>query len=128
VFDEDSTWNRLFSPTLEEFIIEKTSGSNLTREEVEALNMYLYKQHSILPNQYHHFYEHGETLIYPEHLADLITIDNMYHKRVEKEQHKEKGKQDAKHNNPLKQGFGSAANSGSLGSNFYGRKYVYRNK
>jgi hypothetical protein len=125
LFDENSTWNRLFSPTLEDFIVEKTSGKDLTIEEVEALNMYLYKQHGIMPNMYHYFYDHGETLIYPEHIADLITIDQMYHNRMEKERNKEKAKQEAKNNNPLKKGFANNT-SGSLGSNFYGQKYVYR--
>lgn len=107
--------------------MEKTSGKNLTVEEIEALNMWINKQHGIMPNQYHHFYENGDTLIYPEHLQDLLKIDQMYSNRLDKERHKQEAKNPK--NNPLKQqhnasGLGNSSNSG--GSNFYNRKYVYR--
>ena len=95
-----------------------TSGQNLTPEEIEAFNMWLNKQHKILPTQYHHFYDQGDTLIYPEHIADLLTIDRMYQNRLKKDHDKEKAKNDAKNNNPLK--------NNNQGSNFYGKKFVYK--
>lgn len=128
MFDENSSWNRLFSPSLEEYIVQKTSGKDLTSEEVEVLNMWIFKQQGILPYQYHHFYENGDTMIYPEHLHDLATIEQMYNNRLAKERHEEEGKRAAKSpdTNPLKKGFSNT--SGSLGSNFYGKKFVYRNQ
>lgn len=83
--------------------------------------MWVNKQHGIFPNQYHHFYDQGDTLIYPEHIADLLTIDKMYSIKIEKEQQKKeakKGVKDLKNNK----------NSGGIGSNFYGQKFVYKNK
>lgn len=79
--------------------------------------MWIYKQHGVLPNQYHHFYNQGETIIYPEHLQDLLTVDKMWNNKIKKEEHKEKAKQQLKQdNNPLKNN-----------SNFYNKKYVYNN-
>lgn len=63
--------------------------------------MWVNKQHGIMPNQYHHFYENGDTMIYPEHIQDLIVIDRMYTNKLEKERKKQEGKNSA--NNPLKQ-------------------------
>lgn len=77
--------------------------------------MWINKQHGILPNQYHHFYDQGDTLIYPEHIADLLTVDKMYNIRLEKEHEKEESKKQTSNNN-------------NKGSDFYGRKFVYNNK
>lgn len=99
-------------------------------EEIEAWDMWIYKQHGILPIQYHHFYNQGETILYPEHLQDLLTIDKMWNNRLQKERHKEQSKQQLKqNNNPLNnnnnriRGIGEA---GGLNSNFYGKKFVYK--
>ena len=32
--------------------------------------MCFYKQHGIMPNQYHYFYDQGDTIIYYEHITD----------------------------------------------------------
>ena len=73
-----------------------------------------------MPNQYHYFYEQGDTLIYPEHIADLLTIDKMFKIRLEKEQQKKEAKKGLEGDKSKK--------SGNIGSNFYGQKFVYRNK
>jgi hypothetical protein len=68
--------------------VYNTSGKDLIQSEIDALNMWVNKQHGIMPNQYHHFYDQGDTLIYPEHIADLLTIDKMYSIKIENEQKK----------------------------------------
>lgn len=75
-----------------------------------------------MPNQYHHFYDQGDTLIYPEHIADLLTIDKMYNIRIEKEHQKKEAKKGVKDLNNNK-----SSNKGSGPSNFYGQKFMYRN-
>lgn len=122
MFDENGTWYCLFSPTLEEYIVYKTSGKDLTIEEIEALDMWVYKQHGIMPNQYHHFYDDGNTLIYPEHIHDLITIDQMYVNRLEKERREKESKTQNKtggKNNTI-------GTNGNPASQFYGRQFVYK--
>lgn len=87
-------------------------------EVIEAWNMWIYKSHGIMPNQYHYAYEQGDTLIYPEHIQDLMTIDKIWANKLSKEQHRQKAK--APKNNPL------AKQKGGLGS-FYGQTYKYNN-
>lgn len=90
-------------------------ASKLTPEEIDAWNMWVNKQHGIMPNQYHWTYDEGSTLIYPEHIQDLLTIDKMWNNKLKKEQQKaeSKAKHDAK--NPLKQ----------QKSGFYNQTYRY---
>ena len=90
-------------------------------EEVEAWNMWIYKTHGILPTQYHHFYEQNETLLYPEHIQDLLVIDTIWNNKMKMLQHKAEAKQRAKSHNPLSKG-----NTGGLGG-FYGQTYKYDN-
>jgi hypothetical protein len=87
----------------------------LTIDEVEAWNMWYNKQHGIMPNQYHHFYDQGDTLIYPEHIADLLTIDKMWDNKITNERKKAEAAQKAKEKNPFKKGEG-----------FYGQTYKYK--
>jgi hypothetical protein len=91
-----------YSPELEEWLMYESSKIllKLTPEVIDAWNMWMNKQHGIMPNQYHHFYDQGDTLIYPEHIADLITIDNIWNNKMKKEQQKAEAKQNK--NNPLK--------------------------
>jgi hypothetical protein len=107
--------------------VNNTSGQELTKDEIEAFNMWINKQHGILPNQYHYFYEQGDTLIYPEHVADLITIDKMYQNRLKKEHQREEAKRAVKHNNPLKSNSSLGNQQQQPGANFYGTKFVYQN-
>lgn len=94
-------------------------GAKLTVEEIEALNMWVNKQHGILPNQYHYAYEQGDTLIYPEHIADLLTIDKMMTNKINNDRKKEEATQKHKQKNPLgiKQG----------GGGFYGQTFKFNN-
>ena len=85
-------------------------------EVIEAWNMWIYKTHGIMPNQYHYAYEQGDTLLFPEHIQDLMVIDKIWTNKLKNEQHKKQSK--APKNNPLakqKQGLG----------NFYGQTYKY---
>jgi hypothetical protein len=112
-----------FSPELEEWLMyeSKTALLKVEPEVIEAWNMFIYKQHGVMPNQWHHFYEQGDSIIYPEHIADLITVDNMWNKKLQKEREKEEQKQNNK--NPLKN------NKGGLGagSGFYGQTMRFNN-
>lgn len=93
-----------------------SKAKQLTSEEIEAWNMWVYRQHGIMPNQYHHFYGQNETLLYEEHIQDLLTIDKMWNNKLEYERKKQESAQKAKERNPLK-------NKG--GSGFYGQTYKY---
>lgn len=123
-----SSWYRLFSPTLEdaimysskEGIIPKSLATKLTDEEIEALSMWTYKQHGILPHQYHHSYENGDTIIYPEHIRDLVVIDKMMSNKLIKEQREEQEKQKQKQKH--KKSLGSVGGSG-----FYGHTFRFNN-
>lgn len=92
-------------------------GAKLTIAEIEALNMWVTKQHGILPNQYHYSYEQGDTLIYPEHIADLLTIDKMMTNKINNDKQKQEATQKNKQKNPLgiKQG----------GEGFYGQTFKF---
>ena len=117
---ESSTWCRLFSPTLEDWILSDPPSKALEKkilpQEIEAWNMWIYKTHGIMPNQYHHFYEQGETMLYQEHIQDLMVIDTIWANKMKMMNNKAKSKQHAK-NNPL------TKNTGGLG--FYGQTYRY---
>jgi hypothetical protein len=95
----------------------KALAEKLTKEEIEAWNMWVYKTHNILPTQYHHFYNQGETLIYPEHIQDLLVIDQMWGNKIKRQQNKERAKMQGK-NNPL------TKNNKGLGG-FYGNTFKY---
>jgi hypothetical protein len=82
--------------------------------------MWVYKTHNIFPNQYHHFYEQGETLIYQEHIQDLLVIDQMWANKIKIQQNKEKAKIQNKNHHLTK-------NNKGLGG-FYGQTYRYDNK
>jgi hypothetical protein len=88
--------------------------------------MWVNKQHGILPNQYHHFYDQGDTLIYPEHIEDLITIDKMYQNRLKREQQKTEAKHAAKKLQQHQQQGQQQQQQGS--PNFYGQKFRYSDK
>ena len=91
-----------------------SKAKELTQEEIEAWNMWIYKQHGVLPNQYHHFYEQGDTIIFQEHLQDLVTIDKMWTNKLTYERKKQESAQKAKEKNPFNKGKG-----------FYGQTYNY---
>lgn len=84
--------------------------------------MWYNKQHGIMPNQYHYFYEQGDTMIYPEHIHDLITIDTMWNSRLKRDQNKSEAKAKNELNNPLKQ-----KQQQQMGG-FYNKTYKYNNK
>lgn len=93
-----------YSPELEEWIMHESSKSllKLTPEVIEVWNMWINKQYNIMPNQYHYFYDQGDTIIYPEHIADLITLDKIWNNKMKEEQHKAEAKQQKNNkNNPL---------------------------
>lgn len=73
-----------------------------------------------MPNQYHWTYDQGDTLLFPEHIQDLLVIDRMWSNKMKKEQQKAEAK--AKHagaNNPLKN------QKGGTGG-FYNQTYKYK--
>ena len=96
-----------------------SKAKELTIEEIEAWTMWVYKQHGIMPNQYHHFYEQNDTLLYQEHIEDLLVIDKMVNNKLTYEKKKQEAAQKAKERNPLK---------GGQGGGFYGQTYKYNNK
>lgn len=126
-----STWYRLFSSTLEdaimysskEGIIPKSLVTKLTDEEIDALVMWTNKQHGILPTQYHHTYENGDTIIYPEHVRDLVVLDKIMTNKLVKEQKEEQERQKQKQKNPLGSGGGGKIG----GSGFYGHTFRFNN-
>lgn len=73
-----------------------------------------------MPNQYHWTYDQGDTLLFPEHIQDLLVIDRMWNNKLKKEQQKAEAK--AKHatNNPLKN-----QQQHSKGG-FYNQTYKYK--
>ena len=103
-----------FSQSLEDWIVYEGKPDKLTLDEIEAWLMFQNKQMGIMPTQYHHFYEQGDTIIYQEHIRDLQTIDKMWQSRLDREQSKQDGKDQS--NNPLKQ---------KKDNSFYGRKFKY---
>ena len=111
-----------YAPELEEWIIYESSKAllSVSVEVIEAWNMWVNKQYGIMPNQYHYFYEQGDTLIYPEHIADLITIDKMWNEKLKKDRQKEEQKQKGIGNNPLKN-----KNQGGF-SGFYGQTQRFK--
>jgi len=137
MFDKGSARHRLFSPSLENAVmgssskdgsIPKSLADKLTPEESEALMMYNYKQHGILPNQYHYSYNDGDTIIFPEHVRDLVIIDKMMSNKIRKEQEKEEAKHNKNKNNPLKgdRGLGAgAAGNSNKGAGFYGHTFRF---
>ena len=132
MFIEGSPRNRLFSSTLEDCImysskdgiIPKSIATKLTDEEIEALSMWTYKQHGILPNQYHYSYENGDTIIYPEHVRDLVVLDKIMTNKLVKEQKEEQERQRQKQKNPLGAGIGGGKIGGS---GFYGHTFRFNN-
>lgn len=90
-----------YSPELEDWLMYESSKSllKLTPEVIDAWIMWTNKQYGIMPNQYHYYYNQGDTLIYPEHIADLITIDKIWNNKIKKEQQKEEAKQQNKNKN-----------------------------
>jgi hypothetical protein len=92
-----------------------SKAKELTAEEIEAWNMWIYKQHGIMPNQYHYFYDQNETLLYQEHIEDLLTIDKMWINKQEYQRKKAEAAQKAKEKNPFNKGKG-----------FYGQTYKYK--
>lgn len=103
-----------FSPKLEEWIIYGGKNPIITKEEIEAWTMFVNKQNGILPTQYHHFYEQGDTIIYNEHVEDLAVVAKMWDNKLKREQKEEEAKQ----NNPFK--------SGKAKAPFAGGKFHYK--
>lgn len=98
-------------------------ASKLTAEEIDAWNMWVNKQHGIMPNQYHWTYEEGSTMIYPEHIQDLLTIDKIWGNKIKYEQKKAEEKAKNKMNNPLSK---QQQGAGGIGGGFYGKTYRYK--
>lgn len=94
----------------------------LNADEIAAWNMWIYKTHGILPTQYHEFYEQGDTILYIEHIQDLLTIDKMWANKLEMQRKKEEAKQKHKENNPLKGG----QHKQQGGGGFYGQTFRYK--
>ena len=84
------------------------------------------RQSDIFPNQYHYFYEQGDTLLYQEHIEDLYTISKMFENRRKYREGKQKQEQEAK---ALQQKMNAGQNTTSRNkggaSQFYGKKYSY---
>lgn len=97
-------------------------AEKLTFEEIEALEMWSNKQHGIMPNQYHHTYEQGDTLIYPEHIADLKLIDKIVGNKLAADRRKEEQKLKHKQGGSNNQ-LGSNQQLG--GNNFYGNTFKF---
>jgi hypothetical protein len=114
-----------YAPELEEWIVYDSSKAllSISNEVSEAWNMWVNKQYGIMPHQYHHFYEQGDTLIYPEHIADIITIDKMWNEKLKKERQKEEQKQKGVKNSPLTD---KSKAGGGLGG-FYGQTMKFNN-
>lgn len=91
-----------------------SKAKELTTEEIEAWNMWIYKQHGIMPNQYHHFYDQNETLLYEEHIQDLLTIDKMWINKLNYERNKTESAKKTKEKNLFGKGKG-----------FYGQTFKY---
>ncbi|MGD1838548.1 MAG: hypothetical protein ACPKPY_10895 [Nitrososphaeraceae archaeon] len=98
--------------------------AKLSNEEIECFNMWINKRNGINPNQYHYFYEQGDTMIYPEHIADLSTLDSILADKEKHERFKKESK-DPK-NNPLKQGKPISGAKGNKGAGFYNTTFKYR--
>lgn len=92
-----------------------SKAKELTAEEIEAWNMWVYRQHGIMPNQYHHFYGQNETLLYEEHIQDLLVIDKMMSNKINYQRKKAEAAQKAKEKNPFGKGGG-----------FYGHTFKYK--
>lgn len=71
-----------------------------------------------MPNHYHWTYDQGDTLLYPEHIQDLLVIDRMWNNKMKKEQQKAEAKAKNKMNNPLK--------NQKSGGGFYNQTYKYK--
>lgn len=93
-------------------------AERLTFEEIEALEMWSNRQHGIMPNQYHHSYEQGDTMIYPEHIQDLKLIDKIVGNKHAADRRKEESKQ------AHKQGKNSIG-SNQGGGGFYGNTFKF---
>ena len=101
-------------------------AAKLTAEEVEAWNMYMNNQSGILPTQYHWSYEQGDTIIYPEHVADLFTLEKMWSNRKKYREGKARQEQEAKAlQEKLKSGQNVTTLNQGGASAFYGKKYRY---
>ncbi|MGD1837504.1 MAG: hypothetical protein ACPKPY_05540 [Nitrososphaeraceae archaeon] len=59
-------------------------AQDLTPSELEVFRMWLLYKKGIMPNQYHPSYDEGQTIIYPEHIADINTIDKFAHNKQKK--------------------------------------------
>lgn len=92
--------------------------------------MFLNKENGILPNQYHWSYEQGDTIIYPEHIADLYVVGQMYLNRKKYRDSKDESQRQTRKTyadivaskQPQRQ---TIRNQGG-NSNFFGKKYVYK--
>ena len=139
---EGSAWHSPFSPALEEFIIhhsENFSGnlknpntadyklaSRLTVEEIEAWSMWIHRGNGILPTQYHWSYEQGDTIIYPEHLADISVVDKMWTNRTKYREGKAAAEQKQKEfQKQMKSGQKFTTQNKGGSSSFFGKKYHY---
>lgn len=89
--------------------------------------MWINKSNGILPNQYHHFYEQGDTMLFPEHIADLYTIDKMWANRLKYKEGEQKRKAETeKFKEQMKTGNQKYTTRNQGGkSNFFGQKYRY---
>lgn len=130
---KSSTRYRLFSPALEDCIngsskvdgsIPKSLLAKLTDEELEALTMWNYKQHDILPNMYHYSYNDGDTIIYLEHIRDLVIIDKMVSNKLRKDVEQERAREKQKQKNPLG---ASSRGIAQKQSGFYGHTFRFNN-
>lgn len=101
----------------------QSSVTKVEDEVWEAFTMWVNKQHDILPNQYHYTYEHGDTLIYPEHIADLKTIETMVSNKRKKDAEKAEEERKLKERRSNKgKGLGGT-NKGGHG--FYGHTFRF---
>lgn len=78
--------------------------------------MYINHKNGFPPNTWHEFYEDGQTMIYPEHIEDIKTLEKIYANKAKIDSAKKQGPT----HNPLKSG------KTSLGGRFYGKKTSYR--
>jgi hypothetical protein len=102
-------------------------ASQLSEADIEAWNMYINKSNGIMPQNYHWSYEQGDTLIYQEHIADLNTIDRMFSNRQKYREGKKRQDEETKAlQQKLRAGQNTISKNKGGGSQFYGKKFVYK--
>lgn len=75
-----------------------TKGKDLDEADWESFEVWLNHKYGFQPREWHHSYANTQEPNYPEHLADIRTVEKMWGNRQKREQAKEQGPT----KNPLK--------------------------